>query len=101
MKPSTDREAVSLIIDGLIERGVTITAARDGENEDYEWNGDKEKFIAHLMSCDEGVMFVSIPGCAGNTFVYFVYGNEPYEVASDYGVSLSDYLDPIVNPWWE
>lgn len=100
MKPSTDREAVSLIIDGLIERGVTIRTARDGENEDMDWNGDKDHFLNHLMSCDEGVMFVDLPEGRGS-HVYFVYGNEPYEVASDYGVSLSPYIDPIVNPWWE
>lgn len=104
MKPSNDREAVSLIIDGLIERKVTIRTARDGENEDMDWNGDKEEFLDHLMSCDEGVMFVTIPEAdegTGHSFLYLVYGNDPEEVVCDHGVSLSPYLDPIVNPWWE
>lgn len=102
MKPSNDREAVSLIIDGLIERGVTISTARDGENEDMHWNGNKEDFIDHLMSCDEGVMFVTIADKPDvNSYVYFVYGNDPEEVVCDHTVSLSPYIDPIVNPWWE
>lgn len=100
MKPSNDREAVSLIIDGFIEKGVVIRTARDGENEDKDWNGNKEDFLAHLMSCDEGVMFVTLPD-GGDTFVYFVYGNDPEEVACDHGVSLSPFIDPIVQPWWE
>jgi hypothetical protein len=102
MKPSNDREAVSLIIDGLIAKGVTINTARDGENEDMKWNGDKKEFIDHLMSCDEGVMFVTLADQPDvNSFVYFVYGNDPEEVVCDHTVNLSPYVDPIVQPWWE
>lgn len=102
MKPSNDREAISLIIDGLIERGVKPAYCRDGENEDIPYT-DKESALDWLTSCDESVLFVELPPGAERetSFVYFVLGNEPEEVASDYGVALSPYLDPIVDPWWE
>lgn len=99
MKPSNDREAISLIIDGLIEREVTPTVCRDGENEDLNYS-DKDEAIAHLMSCDESVLFVDLPdGKRG--YLYFVLGNSPEEVVCDHTVNLSPYLDPIVDPWWE
>lgn len=102
MKPSNDREAISLIIDGLIERGCTPTVSRDGENEDQPYT-DKESALDWLTSCDESVLFVNLPEGAEDesTFVYFVLGNSPEEVACDYGVSLSPYIDPITDPWWQ
>lgn len=101
MKPSNDREAISLIIDGLIERGVTPTVSRNGADEDLPYT-DKESALGWLTSCDESVLFVNLPEGAAreSSFIYFVLGNEPEEVACDYGVSLSPYLDPIVDPWW-
>lgn len=102
MKPSSDREAISLIIDGLIERGVTPAFSRDGEGEDLTYT-DKESALDWLTSCDDSVLFVTLPeGSERSTsHIYFVLGNDPEEVACDYGVSLSPYLDPIVDPWWE
>lgn len=100
MKPSNDREAISLIIDGLIEKGLTIRTARDGENDDMKWNGNKKEFLDHLMSCDEGVMFVGLPDGERKGYVYFVFGNDPEEVASDFTVNLEEYLNPIIDPWW-
>jgi hypothetical protein len=137
MKPSNDREAITLIIDGLIKVGVKPKISRDGENEDLPFT-DTASAVDWLTSCDESVLFVNLPplnsdeeaelqrleiefAAAGgrgvetadrldslrrryngeNTFLYFVLGNDPEEVVCDYGVSLSPYLDPIVNPWWE
>lgn len=102
MKPSSDREAISLIIDGLIERGCTPTVSRDGENDDLSYT-DKESALDWLTSCDESALFVSLPEGAEreSSFIYFVLGNSPEEVACDYGVALSPYLDPIIEPWWE
>lgn len=101
-KPSSDRAAISRIIDGLIERGCTPTMSRDGENEDLPYTSKKEA-LDWLTSCDEGVLFVDLPEGAerSSSFIYFVLGNSPEEVACDYGVALSPYLDPIINPWWE
>ena len=102
MIPQNDREAISLIIDGLIERGCKPTVSRDGEGEDLYYT-DKESALDWLTSCDESVLFVDLPEGAGrkSSHIYFVLGNEPIEVACDYGVSLDPYLSPIVNPWWE
>lgn len=102
MKPTNDREAISLIIDGLIERGVTPILSRNGENDDLVYT-DKESALDWLTSCDESVLLVRLPEGASRetSHVYFVLGNAPEEVACDYGVSVAPYLDPIVYPWWQ
>lgn len=99
MKPSTDREAISLIIDGLIERGCTVTDVVDGAGEKFRFS-DKEEGLDNLTSCDESWLYVTTPE-DNESFIWFVLGNDPEEVACDYGVSLSKYLDPIIDPWWE
>lgn len=102
MIPKNDREAISLIIDGLIERGCAPTVVRDGANEDHLYI-TKEAALDDLTSCDESVLFVDLPAGAkrGSSYIYFVLGNEPREVACDYEVSVSEFLEPIVDPWWD
>ena len=106
MKPSNDREAVTLIIKGLIKRGVIPVSVEDGEHEVFDVNHENmPESLDELMSCDEGWLHVTIPASLTgdkdtDTWIYFVYGNDPAEVACDYGVSLSPYLDPIIDPWW-
>lgn len=102
MKPSNDREAISLIIDGLIERGCTPTVCRDGENEDLPYT-DKKSALDWLTSCDESVLFVNLPEDVErkSSHIYFVLGNDPKEVACDCGESVLPYLDPITDPWWK
>lgn len=100
MKPQSDREAISLIIDGLIERGVIPRGAVDGEG-DFEEFTTTEAAVDWITSCDDGRLDVTIPDTMTDTWVYFVLGNDPEEVAADYGVSLGEYIDPIIDPWWE
>lgn len=108
MIPQNDREAISLIIDGLIAKGVKPTMSRDGAGEDLPYT-DKDSALDWLTSCDDSVLFVSLPEGyvdpeqpeVKSSHIYFVLGNEPIEVACDSGVTLSPFLDPIVNPWWD
>lgn len=101
MKPSNDREAIGLIITGLIRRGCTPTIARDGENEDLPFaRASRDEVLDWLTSCDESVLLVDLPD-GSESYVYFVLGNEPEEVANDHGVNLEPFIDPIVKPWWE
>jgi hypothetical protein len=103
-KPTSDRAAISRIINGLLEAGCTPTVARDGENGDLPYKGStKTAILDHLTSCDESVLFVDLPPGDehGSSFVYFVLGNEPCEVVSDHGEWLTPYIDPITDPWWQ
>ena len=98
MKPSNDREAITLILEGLIERGCEIILSIDGEREQLPFT-DVTSAVAWVTSCDDGSVWVNTPD-GQESFVYFVLGNDPEEVACDHGVNLSQYIDPIVEPWW-
>ncbi len=101
MIPSNDREAITLIMDGLREVGVLPVSTWDGEAEKKA--STTAEVVAIATNLDEVVVNVTLPPGAEreSTHIYFVLGNEPIEVASDHGVSLSPYIDPIVNPWWK
>lgn len=98
MKPSSDREAISSIISGLTKAGVKMLSVVDGANEEFAFE-DKKEALDNLTSCDESVLNVLLPD-GKQSHIYFVLGNDPEEVACDYGVSLSPFLDPIIQPWW-
>ena len=97
MKPSNDQEAIFLILDGLREQGVTTYAVNDGE-EVIEVASVSDAVEA-ITAVDMATAYVTRPD-GGDSFIWFVLGNDPEEVAADYGVSLEKYLDPIVRPWW-
>lgn len=101
--PKSDREAISLIIDGLIASGCTMHSTFDGDGTEFPYT-TKEAALDVIMSCDDGHLYVTMPEPQPNgnplSFIYFVLGNDPEEVVCDHGVSLSKYLDPIVDPWW-
>jgi hypothetical protein len=99
MRPSNDREAISLILHGLEERGVIIDESHDGAGE-VLIHTDHAETLDWLTSCDDSTLSVTLPNGQAS-WVYFVLGNEPEEVACDYGVSLSEFIDPITDPWWD
>lgn len=99
MRPSNDREAISLILDGLTNRGVEIVRSWDGEGEALR-HTSKEATLDWLMSCDDSTVDLYLP-TGDNSWAYFVLGNEPEEVVCDHHINLSPFIDPIVNPWWD
>ena len=99
MKPSTDKEAISLIIDGLTARGCTMVSTRDGEGEDLDYT-DKDSALDWLTSCDDSSLDLTLPD-GERSWAYFVLGNSPEEVVCDHHVNLSPFIDPITDPWWD
>lgn len=97
MKPSNDREAITLIIEGLMAKGVTLDLVDDGGEEIKVHT--VEEAVEAITAVDIATLCVDLPD-GHPSFIYFVQGNEPEEVVNDHGVSLSDYIDPIVQPWW-
>lgn len=97
MKPSNDREAITLIMDGLREAGVKPTDTWDGYEQEKATT--TEQVVAIATNLDEVVVNVNLPG-GGESHLYFVLGNSPEEVVADYGLSLDPYLSPIVDLWW-
>lgn len=88
---------MSLILDGLLEKGVTLDFIYDGEENENASN--KDDAMALLNNLDEAYLNVVLPD-GSNGWIRFVMGNDPEEVVCDHTVNLSYILDPIVEPWW-
>ena len=97
--PSSDRAGIRQTIRALraayhvifaVDNGAEVTRFASGASEDA--------IIAEAMATDEACMYVRLPD-GTESFVYFVLGNEPYEVICDHGVSLSPVLDPLTDGW--
>lgn len=98
MKPSNDREAVTLILQGLVDKGHVLK-----EVQDDTWNPDPadnvkvstvSEAVEVVMSVDEAFVIFE------RGYVFFVLGNSPEEVACDYTVNLDPDLSNITDPWW-
>lgn len=100
MKPSTDREAITLIIDGMLEGGVTLDSVDDGDDVDLIPVKTTEEAANAITAVDIATLYVTLPN-GKKSWVWFVQGNDPEEVAADYGVNLEKFIESIVDPWWE
>lgn len=101
MRPSNDHEAITLILEGLSQKGVSITEVADDT-----WNLNERTVVTEVQEAidlstgvDEAYVFVLTPD-GDEGWIRFVLGNDPEEVVCDHTVNLSEFIDPIVNPWW-
>lgn len=101
MKPSNDREAITLVLEGLSQRGLTITEVIEDT-----WCPDERTQVTTVQEAidlsngvDEAYVFVLTPD-GDEGWIRFVLGNDPEEVVCDHTVNLSEFIDPIVDPWW-
>jgi hypothetical protein len=101
MKPSNDKEAITLILEGLIKAGCVVTKVNNhAEIIEYDGAAPLEEIIAEATATDDAFVYLTMPDGSSGAYVWFVLGNEPEEVACDHTINLSDYIDPIVKPWW-
>jgi hypothetical protein len=109
MKPSNDREAVTIILTRLSEQGFTFPMVQDDTWDNDPNNNvrpkDVQEAVDTVMGVDEAFVYVNFPGTVAvdnesDAHIYFVLGNSPEEVVCDHSVSLSPHLDPITKPWW-
>lgn len=97
MEPNSDREAVSLIIKGMLATGHKLMSVFDTE-ENIFVNTEEEALDA-IFAVDTAHLHLRLPN--GDTgWIWFVLGNDPEEVAADYTVNLDPHVDNIVSPWW-
>ncbi len=93
-----ERRIVKKTIDDLLAAGFEL-AVHDGE-EWHERTTDRAKLIDAIMNTDEDRLFVyRADGPKGRRdwfgWVFFVYGNDGWDVMSDYTVNLEDTLKPV------
>jgi hypothetical protein len=77
----------------LLEAGFSLTVF-DGEEDTVKQSTSFKEIVAALRTTDEDWLYTYRNG-QKTSFIYLVYGNDPWEVICDYGVSLDDILKPV------
>ena len=96
--PTTDREAATEIIDGVLAAGWGLLFVRDGE-EDVHVNTRDEALDA-IFAVDMAHLFVQHTRTDNTGWIWFVLGNDPDEVVADHTTNLSPAIDPVTDRWW-
>lgn len=96
--PTTDREAATQIIDGVLAAGWDLLFVRDGE-EDVHVNTRDEALDA-IFAVDMAHLFVQHEETDNTGWIWFVLGNDPDEVVADHTTNLSPAIDPVTDRWW-
>lgn len=105
MRPSNDREAITLILEGMVAKGHSIVAVIDDtwNRDDKTYTSSVEEAVGLVCGVDEAFVLLNTAGSDHNdddAWIYFVLGNDPEEVACDYTTNLDPDLSNITDPWW-
>lgn len=78
-------------ITDLLRAGYAISV-QDGEDIVLERSKSPRTILAAMATTDEDRFFVYKEGLTPPSFVYFVYGNDGWDVINDYSVSLETVI---------
>lgn len=95
--PSSDRAAIRTILRTLAEDGWTFDHCDNGDELFYYTPKATTTDVLRDVT-DVDMARIGFAKGEARGWVYFVLGNEPYEVASDYTISLS-VLDTLIDGW--
>lgn len=91
-----ERRIAAEVIGCLFTAGFSITG-NDGE-EDYLPNcTDPVALLSQMFTTDQDRLYVFTKEGKGNGGVWFVYGNDGWDVVSDYTVNLETVLRPALD----
>lgn len=97
--PSSDESGIRQTIRALRKAGHVITGVDNGEEEvPFTPDARESDIVDEATATDSASMYVRLPD-GTETWVFFVLGNDPFEVICDHGVSLSPVLDPLTKSW--
>ena len=92
------------VVRDLLAAGYEITVNNGGDKNEIPYSQDFREIINAMFATDEEHLIVRTWIDFGGTrqgqqsFVFFVYGNDGWDVVNDYGVSLEPIMKPI-NDW--
>lgn len=89
-----ERDIVTRTIDALLTAGYIVK-----ESEDDTWHNTKEHTLALLFDLDDAFLMATSSANESNHthsgWVRFVFGNDGWDVISDYTTNLEDVLKPV------
>ncbi len=94
-----EKQIFECVVDTLLRADFTLRL-HDGEEFATDFTTDKGKILAASQSTDEDLLLVyDGRGVTGRAVgrVLFVYGNDGFDVISDYTINLESYLTPATD----
>jgi len=96
--PTTDSAGIRQVIRALRKSGHVLYSVNDGEEETKV--STETAAVEAIMAVDMAHLHVTLPGGNGAGWVFFVLGNAPDEVVSDYTLNLDPTIDNLIRTWW-
>lgn len=87
-----ERQIVRTAVVELLDHGFSLSVDNGGDDYEIDRSRDAEAVLAEMMNTDADRLMAI--GASGQVmgWVFFVYGNDGYDVICDYTVSLDPYL---------
>lgn len=100
MRQMVEKEIYTEVINVLLDAGFGLSIDNGdnsgGSDTDYEFeihnSKDRAAILKAMYQCDEDRLFVHNDNDTAFAWVYFVYGNDGWDVISDYTVNLEKYI---------
>jgi len=92
MRQIVEREMVEAVIDDLLATGFKIAIDNGGDDYEVDFTSNRKKLVEGIMATDEERLYVSRNGKNAVGWVYFIYGEDGWDVMNDYTVNLEPYF---------
>jgi hypothetical protein len=95
MRQEVERKIATAAIEAILKAGFSISVDNGGDEYELAHSTDKEQILKSMFLADEDRLFVEPPNSKkGQWFgwLYLVYGNDGWDVISDYTVNLEEYI---------
>lgn len=91
-----EREIATRVVVAMLEAGYILNVDNGGdENELPNATADRDVVLGAMFATDSEILIGSNPCDGGHAWVQFVYGNDGWDVISDYDMSIDHILEPI------
>jgi multidrug efflux pump subunit AcrA (membrane-fusion protein) len=88
------------VVESAIAKGYSVSVD-DGEEITLSRSRDVDAILNAMWTTDEDRLYINLPNAKRLGMIYFVYGNEGFDVINDYSVSLEEPFMSEVNAWVE
>ena len=91
-----ERAIVGKIIGMALAADYSVSIWNGGDEPEIEMATDYQRIIDALFLTDEETITLHTPGGKRAGMIFFVYGNDGYDVIADYSTNLEEFLQPAL-----
>jgi hypothetical protein len=98
-RQEVERKIVTRVVTDLLNAGFELSVNNGGDEDEIPFTTDRDVVLNTMFATDSEHLFARKDE-PHHRYVFFVYGNDGYDVIADYNYTLSDIMDPI-HEWVE